>query len=103
MENPNPAHESLDQKVCASVEKMKSLTNQTIHKAEVYARRSPGKAVAWSVAAGFVIPRLPIALLLGIIGRLILCLIRPVILILGIAKICELTGCCCCKDDKKTS
>jgi len=33
--------------------------------------------------------------------RLILCLIRPVIILLGIAKVCELTGCCGCKDEKK--
>jgi len=96
-------HESLDQRVSSSVDKLKSFTDETIHKAQVYARRSPGKAVAWSVAAGFVIPRLPIAFLLGAVARLVLCLIRPVIIILGIAKVCELTGCCACKDDKKLS
>jgi len=94
MENQDPRPESIEQMVNSAAAKVKNLADEGIHHAEVYARRYPGRAVAWSVAAGFVLPRLPIAMLLGFIVRLALCLVRPVLLALGLASLCQMAGCC---------
>ena len=58
-------------------------------RAQDFARKEPAQAVGVAFLAGLVLTVLPIGRLLAVLVRLAFVLIRPILLILGVVKLCE--------------
>lgn len=58
-------------------------------RAQEFARKEPAQAVGVAFLAGLVLTVLPVGRLLGMLVRLAFVLVRPVLLILGAAKLYE--------------
>lgn len=95
MDNSNLGHGSVDQVLKTAFGNVKRLVNERLQQTEKYTRESPGKAVAYSAAIGWLVSFLPICSLIALIVRLMSRLIRPVLLLLSLAKACELVVASC--------
>ncbi|MBA3963018.1 MAG: hypothetical protein H0X40_14125 [Chthoniobacterales bacterium] len=58
---------------------------------EDYVRANPTKALFYGVAAGYILNRLPIFKLFGVLVRLLLLALKPALLIFGATKIYQAT------------
>lgn len=61
--------------------------NEIISQTEDFVRTNPTKSLLYGVAAGFIIDRLPIFRILGLLVRVLLKAIKPAILIYGASKV----------------
>ncbi|HEY2139941.1 MAG TPA: DUF883 C-terminal domain-containing protein [Chthoniobacterales bacterium] len=60
---------------------------QILEQTEEYVRENPGRSMAYALAAGFILNRLPIGRILGGITRLTLIAFKPAILAYGATKL----------------
>jgi hypothetical protein len=60
---------------------------QILEQTEEYVRENPGRSVAYALAAGFVLNRLPIGRILGGLARLVFIAFKPAILAYGATKL----------------
>jgi hypothetical protein len=60
---------------------------QLLEQTEEYVRENPGRAVAYALAAGFVLNRLPICRILSGLTRLVFIAFKPAILAYGATKL----------------
>ena len=60
---------------------------QMLEQTEEYVRENPGRAVAYALAAGFVLNRLPIMRILSAFTRLVFIAFKPAILAYGATKL----------------
>jgi hypothetical protein len=74
-------------------------TEALLQRADEFARRDPTKAVVSVFGAGLLLHLLPIGAIVGGFAALALTLARPILLLLGVMKACELSR----KEAKKTS
>jgi large-conductance mechanosensitive channel len=95
MENSHLVHESVEQTLMSAVGNVKRFAGESFQQTEAYARESPGKVIAYSVGIGWLLSFLPIGSLIALTVRLMLRLIRPVLFMLSVAKVCELAADCC--------
>jgi hypothetical protein len=95
MDNSNLAHFSVEQVLESAVGNVKRFASESLQQTEKCVRESPGKAVAFSAAIGWVLSFLPICSLIALIVRLMLRLIRPLLLLLSLAKAYELAVASC--------
>jgi hypothetical protein len=52
-------------------------------------RKEPVKSVIWAFFIGIFLTMFPVGRVLGILAGLVLALLRPVLLVLGVVKLCE--------------
>jgi hypothetical protein len=60
---------------------------QILEQTEEYVRENPGRSVAYALAAGFILNRLPIGRILSGIARLVFIAFKPAILAYGATKL----------------
>ena len=60
---------------------------QILEQTEDYVRENPGRSVAYALAAGFILNRLPIGRILSGIARLVFITFKPAILAYGATKL----------------
>jgi hypothetical protein len=60
---------------------------QVLEQTEEYVRENPGRAVAYALAAGFILNRLPIMRILSALMRLVFIAFKPAILAYGATKL----------------
>lgn len=60
---------------------------QVLEQTEEYVRENPGRAVAYALAAGFILNRLPIMRILSGVMRLVFVAFKPAILAYGATKL----------------
>jgi hypothetical protein len=60
---------------------------QILEQTEEYVRENPGRSIAYALAAGFILNRLPIGRILGAIARLGFIAFKPAILAYGATKL----------------
>jgi hypothetical protein len=60
-----------------------------VNRVETYTREEPVKALSAAFGVGILITLLPIGALVSAIGRLVLLLARPLLIILGLVKIAD--------------
>lgn len=60
---------------------------QIVEQTEEYVRENPGRAVAYALAAGFILNRLPIMRILSAVMRLAFIAFKPAILAYGATKL----------------
>jgi hypothetical protein len=65
----------------------KDQLEQVLEQTEEYVRENPGRSIAYALAAGFILNRLPIGRILGGFTRLALIAVKPAILAYGATKI----------------
>ena len=80
---------TIEEGVNALLSEAKEKVSQRYYHYEDCVRRSPGKAVIASLAAGYVLNRLPVRSLLVSQVRLLVALAPPTLLAFGAAKLCE--------------
>jgi hypothetical protein len=91
--NPNPASShplTLEQTIAAKVDGCRLSAEECLREAENYVRQEPVKAVAFAVAAGYLLRLLPVAAILRTIIALVLASLRPAVLSYAAAKAYEL-------------
>ena len=64
--------------------------NEIMTQTEDYVRANPSKALLYGVAAGFIIDRLPVFRIFGVLVRLLLLALKPAILIYGATKLYQI-------------
>jgi hypothetical protein len=64
--------------------------NEIMTQTEDYVRANPSKALLYGVAAGFIIDRLPVFRIFGVLVRLLLMALKPAILIYGATKLYQI-------------
>ena len=64
--------------------------NEIMTQTEDYVRANPSKALLYGVAAGFIIDRLPVFRIYGVLVRLLLLALKPAILIYGATKLYQI-------------
>jgi hypothetical protein len=65
----------------------KDQLEQVLEQTEDYVRENPGRSIAYALAAGFILHRLPIARIVGALMRLVLIAFKPAILAYGATKL----------------
>ncbi|HEY8835642.1 MAG TPA: hypothetical protein VIM09_08665 [Chthoniobacterales bacterium] len=60
---------------------------QILEQTEVYVRENPGRSIAYALAAGFLLDRLPICRILSGLARLVIIAFKPAILAYGATKL----------------
>jgi len=60
---------------------------QILEQTEEYVRENPGRSIAYALAAGFILNRLPIGRIVGAIVRLVFIAFKPAILAYGATKL----------------
>jgi hypothetical protein len=65
----------------------KAQFEQILEQTEEYVRENPARSIAYALAAGFILNRLPIGRILGGITRLTLLAFKPAILAYGATKL----------------
>jgi hypothetical protein len=90
-----------EQVVVDAVGNAKRFADDSIRQVETFAKESPEKAIAYSIGIGYFISFLPIFGLVNLLVRIVLRLVRPVLIILSIAKVCELVCAGCKKAESK--
>ena len=60
---------------------------QVLEQTEEYVRENPGRAIAYALAAGFILNRLPIMRILSALMRLVFIAFKPAILAYGATKL----------------
>ena len=65
----------------------KDQLEQVLEQTEEYVRENPTRSIAYALAAGFILNRLPIGRILGGFTRLALIAVKPAILAYGATKI----------------
>jgi hypothetical protein len=80
---------TVEQGVNALLDDAKKSVSERYEHCEQFVRQSPGKAVLISVAAGYLLHRLPVRSLLISQVRLVTALAPPTLLAFGAAKLCE--------------
>jgi hypothetical protein len=95
MDKSKSGQESVEQVVLSAIGNAKHFAKKTLQQTEACTRESPEKAIAYSVGIGYLLSFLPIGSLIALMVRLILRLVRPVLFILSLAKICELAATIC--------
>jgi hypothetical protein len=65
----------------------KDQLEQVLEQTEDYVRANPGRSIAYALAAGFILHRLPIGRIVGGFMRLFLIAFKPAILAYGATKI----------------
>ena len=65
----------------------KDQLEQVLEQTEEYVRENPGRSVAYALAAGFILHRLPIARIVGALMRLVFIAFKPAILAYGATKL----------------
>jgi len=60
---------------------------QVLQQTEVYVRENPGRSIAYALAAGFILNRLPIMRILSGLMRLLFLAFKPAILAYGATKL----------------
>lgn len=103
MNNSNLVHEPVEQALVSAIGDVKRFANESLQQTESYVRESPEKAVAYSLGIGFILSFLPVCGLIALIIRLMRRLIRPVLFVLGAAKVYELAVACCKNSPKSDS
>jgi hypothetical protein len=61
--------------------------DEIVAQTEDYVRANPGRSILYGVAAGFIIDRLPIFRIFGVLVRLLFMAFKPAILIYGATKL----------------
>ena len=64
--------------------------NEIMTQTEDYVRANPSKALLYGVASGFIIDRLPVFRIFGVLVRLLLMALKPAILIYGATKLYQI-------------
>ena len=59
------------------------------HRAHEFVREEPAKAVGIAFVAGLILTILPVGRVVGALVRLSFMLVRPLLLVLGVVKLCE--------------
>jgi hypothetical protein len=65
----------------------KDQLEQVLEQTEDYVRENPGRSIAYALAAGFILNRLPIGRILGALMRLVFIAFKPAILAYGATKL----------------
>ena len=65
----------------------KDQLEQVLEQTEEYVRENPGRSIAYALAAGFILNRLPIGRILGGVTRLVLIAFKPAVLAYGATKL----------------
>lgn len=65
----------------------KDQLEQALEQTEEYVRENPGRSIAYALAAGFILHRLPIARIVGALMRLVFIAFKPAILAYGATKL----------------
>jgi hypothetical protein len=65
----------------------KDQLEQVLEQTEEYVRENPGRSIAYALAAGFILHRLPIARIVGALTRLVFIAFKPAILAYGATKL----------------
>jgi hypothetical protein len=65
----------------------KDQLEQVLDQTEEYVRENPGRSIAYALAAGFILHRLPIARIVGALMRLVFIAFKPAILAYGATKL----------------
>ena len=65
----------------------KDQLEQVLEQTEEYVRENPGRSIAYALAAGFILHRLPIGRIVGAFVRLAFIAFKPAILAYGATKI----------------
>jgi hypothetical protein len=65
----------------------KDQLEQALEQTEEYVRENPGRSIAYALAAGFILHRLPIARIVGGLMRLVFIAFKPAILAYGATKL----------------
>jgi hypothetical protein len=65
----------------------KDQLEQVLEQTEEYVRENPGRSIAYALAAGFILHRLPIGRIIGGLTRLIFIAFKPAILAYGATKL----------------
>ena len=73
----------------AALDKVSELASESISYIEESTRRSPLKAIACAVTAGYLLRQIPVFRVIGALFRLALVLVRPAALIFGGVKLCQ--------------
>jgi hypothetical protein len=95
MKNANLVQESVEQALLSAIGNVKRFADESLDRTEACIRESPEKTIACSVGIGYLLSFLPIDTFIVLIVRLMLRLIRPVLFLLGLAKVCELAAAGC--------
>ena len=66
---------------------------QLLEQTEEYVRENPGRSIAYAVAAGFILNRLPIGRILSAFVRLAFLAFKPAILAYGATKLYQAAQC----------
>ena len=64
-----------------------------LNHADAFARSEPAKAVVSAFGTGFLITLLPVGAIIGALATVAFALVRPILLIFGLIKVCELCPC----------
>jgi hypothetical protein len=65
----------------------KDQLEQALEQTEEYVRENPGRSIAYALAAGFILHRLPIGRIVGGLMRLVFIAFKPAILAYGATKL----------------
>lgn len=65
----------------------KDQLEQVLEQTEEYVRENPGRSIAYALAAGFLLNRLPIGRIVGGLTRLVFIAFKPAILAYGATKL----------------
>lgn len=65
----------------------KDQLEQMLEQTEEYVRENPGRSIAYALAAGFILNRLPLGRILGGVVRLAILAFKPAILAYGATKL----------------
>jgi hypothetical protein len=60
---------------------------QILEQTEEYVRENPGRSIAYALAAGFILNRLPLGRIAGAVARLMFIAFKPAILAYGATKL----------------
>jgi hypothetical protein len=63
--------------------------SEVVTQAEEFVREKPGQSLLIALLAGFILNRLPVGRLLGVILRLLLFALKPALLVYGATKVYE--------------
>lgn len=89
----NPIPEEIDRisdRAKNVADNVKAKANRQLDACEKKIRQDPAKAVLIAVGAGYCLSRLPLAALIAVPLRLTALLIKPALLVLGAAKLCDI-------------
>jgi len=85
--SPSGARQTPEEFIEENLRAAKARVDKSVQDATAYAQLYPGKALLWAAGGGYLLRILPVNAILGAVVRLVTTLLKPAVLIYGVAKL----------------